>query len=176
MVPAPSTFGVGSLTEQREPAPLGQATPVEPRPASIGRRLAAAIIDVPITLVVPFVTYVVVALSALGLEATDAEMDAYVGETLGRYALGTLLFVLGYFGAGWSRLARGQTLGMRISGIRVVRTDGGLLDVFEVGSRLIGAIVAAVPVFLGFIWIAFDARRRGWHDRIAGSVVVHDPA
>jgi uncharacterized RDD family membrane protein YckC len=27
---------------------------------------------------------------------------------------------------------------------------------------------------LGFIWIAFDKRKQGWHDKIAGTVVVRD--
>ena len=25
---------------------------------------------------------------------------------------------------------------------------------------------------LGFIWIAFDKRKQGWHDKIAGTVVI----
>ncbi len=28
--------------------------------------------------------------------------------------------------------------------------------------------------FLGFIWIAFDKKKQGWHDKIAGTVVVKD--
>jgi uncharacterized RDD family membrane protein YckC len=30
-------------------------------------------------------------------------------------------------------------------------------------------------VGLGFIWIAFDAEKQGWHDKIAGTVVVQLP-
>ncbi|MBI4998962.1 MAG: RDD family protein, partial [Rhodocyclales bacterium] len=26
--------------------------------------------------------------------------------------------------------------------------------------------------FLGFVWVAFDRRKQGWHDKLAGSVVV----
>jgi uncharacterized RDD family membrane protein YckC len=25
---------------------------------------------------------------------------------------------------------------------------------------------------LGFIWIAFDKRKQGWHDKLAGTVVI----
>jgi uncharacterized RDD family membrane protein YckC len=28
--------------------------------------------------------------------------------------------------------------------------------------------------FLGFIWVAFDKRKQGWHDKIAGTVVIRE--
>jgi uncharacterized RDD family membrane protein YckC len=38
--------------------------------------------------------------------------------------------------------------------------------------RLLGMYVASTVFYLGFIWIFVDKRRRGWHDLIAGTVVV----
>ncbi len=38
--------------------------------------------------------------------------------------------------------------------------------------RYLGYFVAALPVGLGFFWVAFDARKQGWHDKIARTVVV----
>jgi uncharacterized RDD family membrane protein YckC len=29
-----------------------------------------------------------------------------------------------------------------------------------------------LPIFLGFVWVAFDRRKQGWHDKLAGTVVV----
>jgi uncharacterized RDD family membrane protein YckC len=29
-------------------------------------------------------------------------------------------------------------------------------------------------LYLGFLWIAFDRRKQGWHDKIAGTVVVQE--
>jgi uncharacterized RDD family membrane protein YckC len=26
--------------------------------------------------------------------------------------------------------------------------------------------------YLGLIWVAFDARKQGWHDKIAGTLVI----
>ena len=40
--------------------------------------------------------------------------------------------------------------------------------------RYFAYIVSAIPLFLGFLWIAFDRRKQGWHDKIAGTVVIHD--
>jgi len=32
--------------------------------------------------------------------------------------------------------------------------------------------VAMIPLFAGIIWVAFDPRKQGWHDKLAGTVVV----
>jgi len=38
--------------------------------------------------------------------------------------------------------------------------------------RYIGYFVSMFVFFLGFLWIAFDKRKQGWHDKIAGTVVI----
>lgn len=42
---------------------------------------------------------------------------------------------------------------------------------------MLGYILSTLPLCLGFIWIAFDGKKRGWHDMIAGTLVVkmHEP-
>ena len=39
--------------------------------------------------------------------------------------------------------------------------------------RLLCYFVSALPLYLGFLWIAVDRRKQGWHDKIAGTVVIH---
>ena len=39
-------------------------------------------------------------------------------------------------------------------------------------GRYFAYIVSTIPLCLGFIWIAFDKRKRGWHDYLAGTVVI----
>ena len=39
--------------------------------------------------------------------------------------------------------------------------------------RLLCYLVSALPLYLGFLWIAVDRRKQGWHDKIAGTVVIH---
>lgn len=41
-------------------------------------------------------------------------------------------------------------------------------------GRYLGYYLSSLPLFLGFLWIAFDARKQGWHDKLAGTVVVRD--
>ena len=38
--------------------------------------------------------------------------------------------------------------------------------------RYVGYFISAIPLGLGFIWILFDEQNRGWHDMLAGTVVV----
>lgn len=39
--------------------------------------------------------------------------------------------------------------------------------------RYIGYAVSIVPMFIGLVWIGFNAKKRGFHDYIAGTVVIH---
>jgi len=38
--------------------------------------------------------------------------------------------------------------------------------------RYVGYIVSSVVFLLGFAWVAIDERKQGWHDKIAGTLVV----
>lgn len=41
-------------------------------------------------------------------------------------------------------------------------------------ARYVGYLASMLPLFAGFAWIAIDRRKQGWHDKIAGTVVVND--
>jgi uncharacterized RDD family membrane protein YckC len=38
--------------------------------------------------------------------------------------------------------------------------------------RYLAYFISLLPLGLGFIWIAFDKRKQGWHDKLAGTVVI----
>ncbi len=38
--------------------------------------------------------------------------------------------------------------------------------------RYLGYYLSIFGLMLGFLWIAFDKRKQGWHDKLAGTVVV----
>ena len=67
----------------------------------------------------------------------------------------------------------GQTIAMVPFRLRVVRnSDGGRLGFGRAVLRLVGFSISCIPLYLGLIWVAFDSRKRGWHDLIAGSAVI----
>lgn len=39
-------------------------------------------------------------------------------------------------------------------------------------GRYFAYFVSMLPLFLGFLWVAFDRKKQGWHDKLAGTVVV----
>ena len=38
--------------------------------------------------------------------------------------------------------------------------------------RYLGYYVSMFPLFLGIIWVGIDKRKQGWHDKLAGTVVI----
>jgi uncharacterized RDD family membrane protein YckC len=66
-----------------------------------------------------------------------------------------------------------QTLGRRILGLTVVNQAGEEVSFWRGTLReTIGKFVSAIFFFLGYIWVAFDRDKQGWHDKIAGTYVV----
>lgn len=68
---------------------------------------------------------------------------------------------------------RGATPGKMAISARVVdAATGGPLSIGQSLIRYVGYFVSTIPFCLGFLWIAFDSKKQGWHDKLAGSVVV----
>ena len=70
-------------------------------------------------------------------------------------------------------LYKQATPGKMAVAARVVDARTG--DTLTVGQsilRYLAYIVASLPLFIGIFWVAFDPRKQGWHDKIAGTVVI----
>ncbi len=68
---------------------------------------------------------------------------------------------------------KGQTIGKMAVGIKVVDTKGAMPGLGIVALREIpGKIVSSIIFCVGYLWIAGDAKKQGWHDKIAGTYVV----
>jgi uncharacterized RDD family membrane protein YckC len=39
-------------------------------------------------------------------------------------------------------------------------------------GRYLGYFLAIIPFGLGLLWVAFDPKKQGWHDKLAGTIVV----
>ena len=60
-------------------------------------------------------------------------------------------------------------------GLKVVRMDEQPVTFAVALVRALAAAFSMVVFFLGFLWIAWDAERQAWHDKIAGTVVLKLP-
>jgi|LGOV01.1.fsa_nt_gb predicted Zn finger-like uncharacterized protein len=67
----------------------------------------------------------------------------------------------------------GQTLGKMALRIKVIRKDGGDLGYGGAALReTVGKFVSGIILGIGYLMVAFDERKQGLHDKIAGSYVV----
>jgi uncharacterized RDD family membrane protein YckC len=83
------------------------------------------------------------------------------------------IVALAYFAGLWAW--KGTTLGGIVLKLQVVRHDGRPLTFLVALVRGLAAAFSAVVFFLGFFWIGWDREKQGWHDKIAGTVVVRLP-
>lgn len=78
------------------------------------------------------------------------------------------LYLVFFFGG-----PRGQTIGFRVCGIRVISMeDGGPIGYGRAAIRWIVGIVSAVVILIGYFWMLWDRERQTWHDKASTSVVV----
>jgi len=67
----------------------------------------------------------------------------------------------------------GATPGKMLLGLKIVRaSDGGKIKIGRSIVRFISYIPSALILGIGFIMVAFDKRKQGLHDKIAGTVVI----
>ncbi len=68
---------------------------------------------------------------------------------------------------------RGQTPGKMLLGLHVEDENGNKPSLKQVLLReVIGKAISALVLLIGYLWILWDAKKRGWHDHIGGTYVV----
>lgn len=73
----------------------------------------------------------------------------------------------------WFWRARSATPGKMAIGAKIVdATTGEAPSTAQLVGRYFGYFVSTIPFGLGLIWVGIDARKQGWHDKLAGTVVV----
>ena len=142
--------------------PMGMTVPM--RYGGFWIRVVAYIIDAIILGIIGAIVAVI-----LGVNLSDPNLTQN-----GRYQ-GAQLFDLvvsfAYFAGLWTVM--GGSLGQRILGMRVVDANSGAPIGFgKAALRWLGLVISFAVCFIGVIWVAFDARKQGWMDKIGGTVVV----
>ena len=103
---------------------------------------------------------------------SDSFFLAALAGTVGVIVWFTILILqFLYFGYYWSK--SGQSIGMKLTGIKVVRQDGTLMSYVRAALRgTFGYWVSGLVFSLGYIWAAFDSEKEAWHDKIFDTWVV----
>jgi uncharacterized RDD family membrane protein YckC len=149
--------------------PFAGAEPTLPPYASWGRRFAAVLVD-GLLLALPFLVTVIVAVAIAG---GDEDSPAWVAVVVA-----WLLWILTPFGY-YTLLhggERGQTVGKRLLGIRVIGEDFGRLGYGRAFGRfLVGWLMwlaCYVPGILNSLWPLWDDKNQALHDKVVNSIVV----
>ena len=108
------------------------------------------------------------ALVALGPGEYGLSAFSAPGVFIAFYLL-ALLLSLGYitFFLGWS----GRTPGKALLKLDVRRSDGAPMTYTRGFLRWAGYLVSLTFAGIGFLWVLFDERKRGWHDYLSGTWV-----
>jgi len=146
-----------------------QASSSGPRVAygGLGSRATAFAIDSTIAAVIFLIGAALVWLVAA---LVGGLQPSWLAEALA--STGWSIVVGGYLVLFWT--IAGQTPGMRVMRLRVADRGGHPPRLGRSLVRLIGLLLAIVPMFAGFLPVLVDNRRRALQDFLAGTVVVYD--
>jgi uncharacterized RDD family membrane protein YckC len=145
----------------------GEAVELELRPARLGSRTLAFLLDLLVQFALLFVLF-----AAAG--ALSLHLDSDLSATIGLLVL--LACFLGYPIA-FETLWRGRTLGKAALGLRVVRDDGGPAPFTSIVIREVEGLIIDKVLSLGLIGIltmVSSERAKRLGDMLAGTVVINE--
>jgi uncharacterized RDD family membrane protein YckC len=155
---AETTEPVSSVRPSARPAP--------PEAAGVGRRIAAALVDLILLLTIDAgVMWLTLRIAGLTPTVEDA-------RTIRLVPMAGFLFVLAFLYLAGFTVGGGQTIGKMLAGIRVTGDDGRGVDITGAVVRALGCIAAVATLGMLFVPALFGADRRAVHDRLAGTRVV----
>jgi uncharacterized RDD family membrane protein YckC len=161
------------------PAPQWQAPPapsaapeagVEFRYAGFWIRVVAYVIDSILINVVALVIGFIFAFIAVIVNPNVVEDSQSTTFNVADQVVGVLIS-FAYFAGLWT--LNGCTYGQRWLGLRVV--DAATFQPprpAQAALRWLGLVLSFLALCIGVIWVAFDPRKQGWMDKLAGTVVI----
>ena len=134
----------------------------EPQPQYVGfwARVGASLID---WVLMVIVLVPVVMILGIGYDWDDiySPKNIFVNGVLP--AVAVILFWI------WRQATPGK---MAIGAKIVDAKTGGKPSTGQFIGRYLCYYLSSLLLGLGFIWVAFDSRKQGWHDKLAGTLVV----
>lgn len=128
-------------------------------------RFGAGLIDTVIVMIVLYVPLIFIYGEAylLGDQMIHGFWDVMLGYVAPVCA--TIWFWRRYLG----------TPGKMATKLKIVdAVTGQKMSMGQAIGRYFAYIPAMLPLGLGLIWIGIDKRKQGWHDKLAGTVVIRD--
>ena len=128
-------------------------------------RLVAAIID--------SILFGVIMIPIILLFAPDDYYSMMNARSYSSFDVIMQVFFAAIYIACWIKFA--GTPGKRLLNLKILDAETGKnIDAVQGVLRYVGYFVSTIVIFLGFIWIVFDPKKQGWHDKMAKTVVVRE--
>ena len=84
-----------------------------------------------------------------------------------------LQYVLPFVATIWFWLRFFGTPGKMVAKLKIVDAKtGNKMSLGQAIGRYFAYLPATLPLGLGLIWVGIDKKKQGWHDKLAGTVVV----
>jgi uncharacterized RDD family membrane protein YckC len=177
---AVTAFAAAMVERERRLSRITEDRVLRVRVTGFGRRATAAAIDLALLIAV---TASVTLLAALLLRIPMPSLrelgpDLLVAGILDRNpmavgAVGLFLGMTGLYQLYFAGIS-GQTMGMRLLGIRLISQRGTTPGATRGMVRLLAMAPSLLPAGLGWIWALFDREHRALHDHIAGTYLILD--
>ena len=130
-------------------------------------RLAAVMIDVILMMIVLYIPLLFI----YGQDYLTAE------QVIHGFWDVMLTYVLPFIATIWFWVRFMGTPGKMAVRLKVVdASTGDKMSTGQAIGRYFAYILAVLPLGLGLLWIGFDKRKQGWHDKLASTVVIRDTA
>ncbi len=141
--------------------------------APTSKRLLAYLIDiVPLVLLVSIVSYFFFGFDEI-IRDRLINQDSRMKFLLARNNIPDISFLIFVFYSLFADSSKFQgTFGKKIMGLKVVNEDGSKISIQTSAIRNLFKIISFLALYIGFIWIFFNKKRKGWHDIIAKTKVV----
>ena len=154
---------------QVNPAPEVQDLAQDLEYAGFWIRVGAALVDSFLLLLI--ITPLLIKFYGWTYFSADAGVNSYV------FVKGPSDFVISYLIPAvlsivfW--MTKGATPGKMLLKLKIVDAKtGNPLTLGQSIGRYLGYYVSIIPFCLGLIWVGIDSKKQGWHDKLAGTVVV----
>jgi uncharacterized RDD family membrane protein YckC len=183
--PPPSGYSQpGGYQQPGYPQPqYGYGAPVGPLAApraSFGQRLGATIIDwivigIPIGIIEGIATAMFASSIAITYNAdgTVANADVTNGSKAGAALLVSVFLPLILYVAYYViMIGRGQTVGDKVAGIRIIDANGNPPGFLKAFIRLIVQQILGGIFFITYLWVLWDPDKQTLHDKAAGTICI----
>ncbi|WP_126456951.1 RDD family protein [Sulfuriflexus mobilis] len=126
-------------------------------------RAVAAVIDTLLALIITLP--VLIAIYGTGYLLSESYIQGF-WDVLFSYIFPIIAVILFW-------IYKSATPGKMITRLTIVDAKtGGKPSIGQFIGRYFAYYVSIIPLFLGIIWVGIDKQKQGWHDKLAGTVVV----